>query len=539
MNQRIIKLDEPVGLDPIEIDAGVVMHAKEQSDDVVDTAPEPAPAVVEPVPAPKPQQADESDDDDAEEVVKDSAYTTDIDSAVFDEDAKSVLGEGKYRMPPTIRAVMRGATSHTLNVPLEMATIRFTDENNDGDVYARRFGASMFYGWPMGDMHDRLVRKGSIWTNNVIAEGRSTAAKGVRPTGSAVTELFRSQNSLGQTTEWVNHNTGIIYHMRPALDSELVRLEYAMAQDRAMVGQSTYGNVLSADMGAHLGPLMDFCIGLITWTNLEYEGDMHVALRQHLRGREALDILINAQLASMYPHGYPWSVQCHTAECRSSEDIDLFFARAQMTDLSVLKPFHLNVLHRNSKQLSHDTMIKYMEELDNSTDTLEYADTVYHFRLPSIADFAYSYRRWNTVIEKENADALADIDSDKAREEFIDAQASSRVLMAYSHYIGKIELQAGGGVVEVTDRTEIENILHAASADIELVSVLTEALAKFELDSRTTFIGYRNRPCPTCGAKIVTEDGPWSSIVPLPVSRIFFTHLQQKIQLLHGLRERL
>lgn len=532
MEQRGIKLDEPSGLDPIVVDEGTILEVVEP--------PVAAPEPVEPAPAPTVPVSNEIDQRDDEDAGSNSAdYLTDIPSAQFEPTDKPTLAEGKYRMPATIKSVMRGATSHTLNVPLEMATVRYTDEGNDPDQYGNRFGASMYYGWPMTDMHDRLSRKGSIWTNNVIAEGRSTGAKGVRPVGSAVTELFRSQNSLGQTTEWTNYNTGIIYHMRPALDSELVKLEYAMSQDRTLVGQNTYGNVLSADMGMHLGTILDFCIGLITWTNLEYEGDMHVALRQHLRGREALDILINAQLASMYPHGYPWSVHCHAAGCKAHEDIDVFFARAQKTDMSMLKDVHLNILHRNSKQLSHETMVKYMEALDGATEAFEYEDTIYHFRLPSVADYAYSYRRWVNVIEKENAEALANFDSDKAREEYIDAQASSRALMAYSHYIGKIDLPSGGGVIEVIDRTEIENILHAGSADLDLVNQLTEALAKFELDSRTTFIGHENRTCPVCNSRIVTSDGPWSSVVPLPVSRIFFTHMQQKILLLRGLRDRL
>lgn len=544
MEQRGIKLDEPTGLDPITIDDGVVMRAPE----VEEAAPEPTPVVAsEPAPAqepvattvePEPEPA-ESEEKDSDVEGPSPDYVTDIPSGNFAPDSRQTLANGTYRMPASIKAILRGATSHTLNAPLEMAMVRFSDEGRDPEQFGPRFEASMYYGWPMTDMHDRVSRKGSIWTNNVIVEGRPTGGRGVRPKGTAVTELFRSQNSLGQTTEWVNYNTGIIYHMRPALDSELVRLEYVMSQDRALVGQNTYGNLLSADMGAHLGHLMDFCIGLITWTNLEYEGDMHVALRQHLRGREALDVLLNAQLASLYPHGYPWAVHCHAAECGSHEDIDVFFARAQHTDLSMLKDVHLNILHRNSKQLSHDTMIKYMEALDNSTRTFTYEETTYHFRLPSIADFAYSYRRWNTVIEKENAEALANFDSEKARDEYIDAQTSSRALMAYSHYIGQIDLPAKTGVIEVTDRAEIENILQAGSADLELVSALTEALAEFELDSRTTFIGYENRTCPTCGARIVTSDGPWSSIVPLPVSRIFFTHMQQKILLLRGLRERL
>lgn len=539
MTQRSINLDEPTGLDPIEIDAGVVMQITDpEPEDVKVEAPvaTPEPAV-EPT-AKEPESNDEEDEDEDEEKVS-ADYVTDIPSGKFAENTRPTLGNGTYRMPASIKSIMRGATSHTLNAPIELAMVRFGDEGHDPEMFGERYGASMFYSWPMTDMHDRITRKDSIWTNNVIVEGRPTGGKAVRPTGAAVTELFRSQNSLGQTTEWVNYNTGIIYHMRPALDSELVRLEYVMSQDRSLVGQNTYGNVLSADMGAHLGPLMDFCIGLITWTNLEYEGDMHVALRQHLRGREALDVLLNAQLASMYPHGYPWAVQCHAVGCKHSEDIDVFFARAQHTDMSMLKDVHLNILHRNSKQLSHENMVKYMEALDNSTGSLTYEDTTYHFRLPSIADYAYSYRRWHTVIEKENAEALAKFDSDQARQVFLDAQTSSRALMAYSHYIGKIDLPAKQGIIEVTDRTEIEDILHAGSADLELVSQLTEALAKFELDSRTTFIGHENRTCPKCNARIVTLDGNWSSIVPLPVSRIFFTHTQQKILLLRGLRERL
>lgn len=521
------------------IDDGLVMLADEEiMVDETDLKDDPAKSEQATEETAAPEPAPETPEAPAETAAKkDPTWLTDFPGAQITYN-KPIMGKGEYRMPNAIVELYRGLGIGTLNQPLEVAYMRYHDEGYDIAGLEDRFSATAAMSWPIVDSHDRLARKGSMWTNDVVAEGLSTKATAVRPRGDEVVDIFTSQNTLGQTTEWTFYNTGIKIRVRPCLDSELVNLERMISTDRSIVGKQTYGTVLGTDMGVHLGYLIDFALGLVTWTNLEHTGDMRVALRQHLRGRESINVLLCAVLASMYPRGYPWQVHCHAGDCTATHDIDVFFARAQVTDLSVLTEKHLNILHRNSKQLTEDTYLEYLEALEFTTRDFEYNGTVYTLRVPSIADYAAAARRWINVIEVENATALEEFDNPVQRENFLDAQQASRMLVSISHYIGKITLDNAGTITEVTDRDKIESILHAASGDMQLTIEMMAAVTKFEVESTNTFIGHSNMTCPTCGAAVRTQEGPWSSLVLLPVDRIFFMLTQLKTQILHGLRNR-
>lgn len=518
------------------IDDGLVMMAtEEEHDDVAEPIAQEAAPAQEPAAAEQPEPEPEKKE---ETSARDPSWVTEYPTAHF-EFGKPVVGQGTYRMPTYLKELMRGVGIGSLNQPLEYAFLRYEHDGHDLQALETRYEKVMPFSWPMTEAHSRLSRAGSIWTNDVVAEGLSTKATGVRPKGDDVVEIFTSQNSLGQGTEWTFYNTGIKIRMRPCLDSELINLERLMSEDRAQIGKETWGAYLGTDMGIHMNHLVDFALGLVTWTNLEHEGDMRVALRQKLRGRESVNVLLCAVLASMYPQGYPWTVHCHAGDCRASELIDVFFARAQVTDKSVLTEKHLNILHRNTKMLTEDRYIEYLEALPNATKDIEYNGSVFKLRLPSISDYAHATRRWVQVVEIENADALKEFDNPVQRENYLEAQAASRTLLTLSHYIGSVTITNGDSVTEVTDRDRIERILHAGSGDVQLVAILTSAVADFEIESANTFIGHNNMQCPTCGANVRDHSGPWSSLVILPVERIFFTLMQLKIQILHGLRDRL
>lgn len=461
-----------------------------------------------------------------------------IPSANLNE-ARPVLGTATFRIPKAILDIYR-KTGMTMNQPLEATAVRYEQDFPDAtpEDFQMRFQDVMELSLPFTEMHERLVRDKAFWTNTVVIEDTKCCMRALVPKGNDVVRLFQSNNATGQDIELTFFNTGIVVNIRPPLDSELVDLEHKMSVDRSNVGMATYGASLTTDMGVHLGHLLDFALSLVTWTNLQHEGDMSAALRLHLRGRESIDVLLCGVLASMYPTGFPWTVQCHAGDCVAEEIIDVFFARAQWTDMSMFTDEHRTVLHRNRKVLPEDTCIDYIAKLPNSTDVVEHNGTVFYLGLPSVADYAYSTRRWLYTIEEENAAALAKIDSPIQRQAFLDARIGSRVLLEHSHYIRSIEVNNGKSTVTTVERADIEAILISGSMDLELVAKLTNAIANFELSSRTTFIGHANRPCPTCGKAIHNAEGPWSSIVPLPADRIFFTHTQLKIQILRGLRER-
>lgn len=514
------------------IDDGQLMIAEEEIE-VVEPVAEKAVDVAAAEPDPEPAESEEEAPSKA-----DATWLTEYPSVNF-EFGKPVLGKGTYKFPKVIADLMRGVGVGTLNQSMEVAFQRYEAEGHDMTKLEERYGEQMALSWPLTDHHTRLTRPGSIWTNDVVAEGLSTKPAGVRPKGDEIVDIFTSQNSLGQSTEWTFYNTGIKIRMRPCLDSELVNLERVMSADRAMVGQQTWGSYLSTDMGIHLGHMIEFALGLVTWTNLEYEGDMRAALRSRLRGRESINVLLGSVLASMFPHGYPWTVHCHANGCKAEESIDVFFARAQVVDKSILTDKHFNILHRNSKVLTEERYIEYIEALPNSTREVEYNGTTFVLRQPSIGDYVAAARRWVHVIETENADALKEFDNPVHRENFLDAQMASRSLLTLSHYVGSVIVTSGDTVSEVTDRDRIERILHSGSGDMALVATLTAAVTEFELESTTTFIGHSNMQCGTCGANVRTQEGPWSSLVILPVDRIFFMLMQLKIQILHGLRARL
>lgn len=510
--------------DIVDIDDGmeIMMPTEEAIED-----PKPEEQQIKPEPEPEKAPAEQS------EPSKKKQYQVPFQSMLVDPDAVIEFGEGKYRIPLAMVNLFRGVGGGTLNEPFEIAMLR----NHGSENLEHKYEDQMALSFPLSSYIDRCAVPGSKWTNNVIVgDGKSTRPSAVRPKHDDLVSIFAANNQLGQPTKWTFHNVGIVVYMRPALDSELINLEMLLLEERANVGMSTYGTCLSADMGVHLGTLIDFALGLVTWTNIEHDGNIASALRTHLRGRESIDVLLAATLASMYPHGFPWSITCSSAECAFTEVLDIFFARCQWTDMSRLTDKCLNILHRNSTVLTEDNYKLYVEELASNQDKFVHGNSTFNLIVPTIADYAASTRRWVNNVEKENSEALARIDNENMRTAYLDSQKASRSLLQYSHYVSSIDIEHGGVISTITDREAIEQILHQASSDFELAVKFAGAVADFELMSRTTMIGYLNRNCPTCNNTLHTEDHEiWKSIVPLPVDRIFFMHMQLKTQILRGI----
>lgn len=513
---RIVKLEE-------ELEEGIDISYEDEQ-----PIPEP-----EPEPEAMPEPEPESDEESEPEKAQPDFVTIQLPPMKINKDALEEFAKGRYSIPGPLVPTYRGLGPGTLNEPIEVVLMTGTE------AAMTKFEDHLQYAWPPTGIHDRLTAENSSWSNNVIAEGVSCAPRAVRPKHTDAVSIYRSTNNLGQDTAWRFFNTGVLIHVRPAMDTELIDLETKLAQERSEVGLSSYGQVLSADMGVHLGTLVDFALGLVTHTNLDYEGDMQVALRTHLRGRESIEILLAATLGSMYPHGFPWSVTCIDEKCMKTEEIDLFFGRCQWSDLGRLTDRCMNILHRNQKNLPVDVYKEYYDQIETNRSEFVSGNTTFHFQLPAIADYAMSTRRWVHVIEKEHADALDRYDNPNQRSAYLDSLRMSRSLLQYSHYVGKISIDNDGAVIEVTDRDKIEEILVAASADISTVSAFINEVTQFEVNSRMTVIGHRNRACTACNKSVRSDEGEWGTIVPLPVERLFFTLMQLKINILRGIQNRI
>ncbi|MGL5648936.1 MAG: hypothetical protein ACRDDY_13895 [Clostridium sp.] len=489
-----------------------------------------------PVEAPKEPSENDGKKEQAEEPPK--PFKVPFRPIAVDESAVLEFGEGKFRIPLAMVDIYRGVGGGTLSEPIEVAFMR---NNDNADLIENGvFQDQMDYAYPMTGFIDRTAVDGSKWSNNVIVgEDHRTSPSAVRPKGNDLMGIFSASNQLGQTTKWTFHNTGVVIHMRAALDSELINIEMQLLEDRARVGLETHGVCLTSDMGVHIGLLVDFALSLVVKTNVPHDGNIQAALRSKLRGRESIEILLAAVLTSMYPHGFPWAITCSNAGCAFREATDIFFARSQWVDKSRLTERCLTILHRNTLSLPDKEYDDYQAELPTSVGKFEFGNVTYNFALPTITDYAYATRRWLNVIEKDNTESLARIDTDAQREAYLDSQKASRAMMQYSHYVSSIDIEYGGTVSTIVDRDKIEEALIRASADLELVVNFINAVSDFELMSRMTIIGHLNRTCNHCGKHLFTEeDEVWKSIVPLPVDRIFFTLTQLKTQILRGTQSR-
>lgn len=482
-----------------------------------------------------------SDEDESNDEAKDEAKLDvrnelyNLDSTPYEEKSK-VVGDVK-RQPSTVALPL---TSYMQNPAVTLSAFSIANQEVDENL------TELFNPYLLFTMD--MMAKGD-WVQNISHKGKSIGPRSprLRSTGgelagkAALVKLRRRTGGGVELTFELPH-TGLVVTMTPVHETKLIDLDFTLTAHTARVGLMTTGLLLSARSGIFSNTLIELAIDQIISTNLKVPKgtDMRETLLSVI---DPLDypILIWGLQASKSPSGHPWTYRCSNPDCQHEHDDTLNFGRAYWLNRAALTEKQLDILTSVSSGVTLEDLETYREEFaDDGSEEIELDSGVkIVFGRTNMTEFLASTDGWCTRVEKQYANSLRDYATDKQRSEYLRSIVQSSRMNRYAHMVKRIVIPDVNGI----DEDVYEN---NTPEEREIVRVLLEELSsttldfdKFEgavleyIDNHTVaVIGYPAVECPKCNFVPKTKSGALRSIVPIPIDRVFFTLVQQKVSLL-------
>lgn len=485
--------------------------------------------------------------------------------------------EGRAPIPTTIEE-REGLTMELEDKGLVGVSVNFTEERKtlDNSNDRKVFGYPMSsYGLPFADtmynllrnnsdfgenvqdlisnfapqaIHsERLTVKGSDWAQSLQHAGEriGTAQPRLEVNGNVVKGqsalmLLRRATNLGTSLLKPLYHSCIYIEMSCPPDTDLINLDYRLAMERAAVGMSTAGLLLSATSTIFVRELAMFALNYVTSTNVvNLSGGMVNALMERIDPRDYPD-LINTMLATMYPNGFPWIIECSNPKCGHKHHTRLHFSRLSWVDKSCLNQKQMDMLIKKRNAITDAELAEYKAEFKLTDQRIVKFDggTEIHLKSTSLADYAEAGRMWVEDIERQQAVALSSYNTDAERKAFLDSHIQARAMRKYGHFVEQIVINADTDKpTYIRDPETIANSLDLLSASEDYFTHFQDKVIRFIEAGTISVIGYVAAPCEKCGEVDQTGEGRFKSIVPLPIDRIFFTLTRQKTSMLAMLEQ--
>lgn len=393
----------------------------------------------------------------------------------------------------------------------------------------------------------RLAEKDSQWVQSLDNGGERVGtaqprleASGNIVKGNAALTLLRRASNLGTSLLQPLYHSGIYIEMSCPPDTDLINLDYRLAMERAAVGMSTSGLLLSATSSIFVRELATFALSYVTSTNVANLSDGMV---QSLMDRiDPMDYptLINTMLATMYPNGYPWLIECANPKCGHKLETRMHFSRMAWVDKTCLNKKQMDMLVKKRNSITDAEIAEYKAEFKLSDKrVVKFNDNVeIHLRTGSLSEYAESGRQWVEDIEKQQAVALSSYNTDAERKAFLDSHIQARAMRKYGHFVEKIIFNTDtANPLTIVDRATIVESLDILSANDGFFVKFQDQVVEFIEASTIVVVGYAASRCKACGTVDDTDAGRFRSIVPMPIDRIFFTLTRQKTSMLAMLEQ--
>jgi hypothetical protein len=112
------------------------------------------------------------------------------------------------------------------------------------------------------------------------------------------------------------------------------------------------------------------------------------------------------------------------------------------------------------------------------------------------------------------------------RNAYISEQGRITALRQYSHWVSKVTIEEE----EVgDDRDTIEALMGLLSSDEQISKTFFEEVGKYIDDSVLSLIAIPKHKCPACGHEQSSDEKAHPYLIPLDVSKVFFTLLTHRI----------
>jgi hypothetical protein len=385
----------------------------------------------------------------------------------------------------------------------------------------------------------------SNWAQQIPSEQgeiqiRSAPAGSNSKSATALANQVAHRLGLG-TSKWTPlPHTGIAVRQRPASESELVDLHRELVSERVQLGRQTSGAIFSNTRSYVSAVIMRFIMRHITETtlNVPLESLMaHISLLDH-------DHLIIGQAAATWPNGLEFrrACTCNPDKCTHVVKDKIMPQRMIQTDLTQLTKRQIAQLARQQyNSVSVEDLEIYRKEFLRGQPRRIMLGTdsgvELELKICSIQDYADSGYRWINDLESQYTEAL--IGDERVRNEYLFDQAKATAMRQYGHFVNAIYFDGQLSATSAKEQQEaIEETLSALSADNALRSNFTQQVAKYIDDTTISVVGIPSYVCPACGGeeKISDSSPRFADIIPVDVTKAFFTLLQQKTEIIRVTR---
>lgn len=406
---------------------------------------------------------------------------------------------------------------------------------------------------PTGNYGQRaLGAEGSDWQQTVdyngeemmigrpVATGGNSSTNG-RVSGEEAKSRLKARLGVGSLAQAPMWHSGFWVSLQAPGEGEMLELEQQLGNSKITLGRVSGGLAFSANNVYHQLTVVNFAISKMYDSTLK---DISPAVvKQKMLITDIPLLMLQLGLINN-PNGYPLARPCtnHANECQHIEEEVLNLSRLMFVNRRALSQNQRRLMARRTQKTNDAELTEYVNgHAYSSTVLCAITDDVYvEFAVPTVELYEKSSFDWiNSIEERVDAAFGTSLDGQE-RDQYILAQSRMATARQYSHWVKRIIFknteEAVPGVLtydpEVDDvddvRESFVELLGEISSRQDVVENFVEGVQKF-IDSVTVaMVAIPRYECRVCGAEQTVAGSKHPRLLPLDVTRLFFTLLGQR-----------
>ena len=386
-----------------------------------------------------------------------------------------------------------------------------------------------------GAFEKALGRDTGLWRQGVkhgtddLKAGRPRFGENPDPanllTGERAVLKLSSVMGLGAIVQIPLWHTGIWISLKAPSEAELLELDRRIALEKIALGRLTSGLVFSNSSVYTNSYVINLALSRV------YDATIKDISLQSLKDTiklTDLPTLIWGLACTIWPNGYPYEQACvaNPANCQYVMSELLNLTKLSWTDNRALTEYQQNHMTNRNSKITPEQLKRYQEEHDFNKKrvfTLHDDAVSVELKVPTLSEYELSGFSWVEGIVNRTDEAFSTPMSDTERNEYIVNQGKATAMRQYGHWIDRLVLANDGGII--ADRSTIEQVINALSADGQVQTEFFDNVGKFIDNTTISMIAVPRYECPKCHKDTRPDSQAHPHLVPLDVGSLFFTLL--------------
>lgn len=324
-------------------------------------------------------------------------------------------------------------------------------------------------------------------------------------------------------------NTGIWITLKAPSDTRLLELQRQIANEKYILGRTTYGLALSNRAVYVTNTLLDFALEHLYQTNLATEKNL-----KEIISVQDITTVIWALANVIWNNGFRFRTACtHNPDvCQHVVEELLNVSKLLWVNDKAFTPYQLaHMAKTKTKEVTEEDVKRYKDEniLNRNHSfkvTTNNKEIEFILRIPNASDHIEAGQRWVSDIVTMVNSALGTDNNLEERNQLILSHSNATDMRQHIHWIEKIIFDSN----EISDRQTLESVLDRLSAEDSIRHAVNKEIKKFTESTTSTVIGILSYTCPNCKGHVKFKDSDenFASVIPIDVYDVFFNLLVQK-----------